>query len=272
MLKALSRIRLLILTEIIKLLKGRGFYFSLAGLAAAVAFIFIGTRQLDRASGVFRLNGYSAAAYVSTGTVGTWGVGLVLIVILGASTVAGEAGSGTLKSVLTRPVTRIDFVASKMAFLFIAVASLVLATLILGLILGGAFYGLGNVGERNYVIHSRIDMLSNMIYAYGLLVLPLFAISTVALFFSVVIKGVGGAIGASLGAYFVLNLLRGFPRLGDYTINTYINYPLEMVGGMAVGLPPVWSPWLYKCLAASLAYIVAFGGASVLIFHRKDII
>jgi ABC-type transport system involved in multi-copper enzyme maturation permease subunit len=111
-----------------------------------------------------------------------------------------------------------------------------------------------------------------MVYAYGLLVLPIFAISTIALFFSVIIRGVGGAIGASLGAYFVLNLLKGFPSLSDYTINSYINYPLELVGDMAIGLPPIWSPWLYKCLAASLAYILAFGGASVLIFYKKDII
>ena len=269
---SLSRIGFLIRVEIIKLLKGRGLYVSLAALAVVIAIIFVVAQLLDRTTGILGLNGYSVVAIISTWTVGTWGIGLVLIMVLAASLVAVEAGGGTLKTVLTRPVTRMDFIAAKMIVLLISAASLVAVILVLSLILGGSFYGLGAVGERDYVIHSRLQMLSNMLYAYGLLILPLFATSTIALFFSVTIKSVVGAILASLGTYFILNLLRGIPRLGDYTINSYINYPLELVGDMASGLPPVWLPWLYQCLAASFIYILIFGGASALVLYRKDII
>lgn len=268
----LSRIGFLIQAEIIKQLKGRGFYIFLAVLALVIAIIFIGARQVDRASGILGLNGYSVVAYISTWTVGNWGIGMVSIIVLAASLVAGEATGGTLKSLLTRPVTRIDFTLAKMALLFISSAFLVLAILVMGLILGGIFYGLEDVGERDYVIHSRLQMLSNMIYAYGLLILPLFATSIIAFFFSVILKSVVAAITVSLGTYFILNLLRAFPPIGDYTINTYINFPLELVGNMATGLPPIWSPWLYKCLAISLIYIATFGGAGILVLYKKDII
>jgi ABC-2 type transport system permease protein len=204
--------------------------------------------------------------------------GFLLVIIAGtlaADPVASDANWGNLRYLLMRPVPRGRLLAAKAAVagLLIWFATILVATsgLIIGVILfgwhpvhvpgGTGLLGLGFDLDTGALL-LRLGVTTAYV-AFGFT--ALLAIGTLA---STLTDTAAGAIGATVGAYIVSEILDSISQLGVMrygfpthysdswrTMFTDNSYSQDMVAGLLV----------------QVAYLVVFGTAAVVWFRRKDI-
>ena len=191
--------------------------------------------------------------------------------------IAGEARSGTLRMICTRPISRVSLVMSK--FLVTALhAGLLLSFFIaLNLIVGLIFVGWGNLelypGPLNLVDAPgkimRDEALMRFVYAAVSGTWALLVIAALALLGSVIFDSPVQAIVTTIALYltlYIVGRIEFFEHLRPYFFTT------DMEFWRYVFKPEIpWqSFWHYACVCG--AYTVGLLLATVVIFERKDIL
>ena len=208
-------------------------------------------------------------------------IGIVLIMILAASSMGGEYGWGTLRLALTRGIGRWQLLGAKVlsmllligggliiAALTIALSSLVTASLIIED--GG---GLADAGEW-----------STLAVLFGKAVYGLMAYAMLAIFLSVLTSSSSMGIAFSLAYYFVEGLLvaaliglsDGFDSVSDLLLGpataawmTETNIEVTYQGTLFAPLLDL--PSQMHGFVVLTAYTVIAGVAALALFQRKDI-
>ena len=175
--------------------------------------------------------------------------GVLLAVLLAMDTVAREKERGTAAMVLSKPVSRADFLLGK----FVAL------TLVFGLCL--ALAGLAcyyytvvlfeGTGEARFV---EMNLLLGLFIEFYLAVTLLG--STVAR--SQVVAG-----GLGLGAVFVVAILGVLPRFGDYMPTALLDWARALMAGTG---EPAWG-----AVVVSLGVIIVCLGAALVVFERQEV-
>ena len=175
--------------------------------------------------------------------------GVLLAVLLAMGAVAREKERGTAAMVLSKPVSRADFLLGK----FVAL------TLVFGLCL--ALAGLAcyyytvvlfeGTGEARFV---EMNLLLGLFIEFYLAVTLLG--STVAR--SQVVAG-----GLGLGAVFVVAILGVLPRFGDYMPTALLDWARALMAGTG---EPAWG-----AVVVSLGVIVVCLGAALVVFERQEV-
>ena len=191
--------------------------------------------------------------------------------------IAGEARSGTLRMMCTRPISRVSLVMSK--FLVTALhAGLLLSFFIaLNLIVGLIFVGWGNLelypGPLNLVDAPgkimRDEALMRFVSAAVSGTWALLVIAALALLGSVIFDSPVQAIVTTIALYltlYIVGRIEFFEHLRPYFFTT------DMEFWRFVFKPDIpWqSFWHYACVCG--AYTVGLLLATVVIFERKDIL
>lgn len=137
---------------------------------------------------------------------------LVVGVVSGDS-IAGEAGTGTLRYLLTVPVTRGRLLAAKTlgALTFTAVAVLTIA--VVGLVTGGVLFGLGDV---TLLSGDTVPLASGLLRALGVavyVVVALFGLAAGGLFVSTLTENAIAAMATTIGLAVLSALLDAVPQL-----------------------------------------------------------
>ena len=179
------------------------------------------------------------------------GVGTFIAIIISMGAIAGERASGTAAMTLSKPVTRLAFVAVKFIglvlsiYIAIAVASgiMFLATVIL------------------------IDTWSAWRFFLFMAIVGVYLVfnASVAFFWSGMFSRQLLAGGLAVLIFFVLTPLAGIPKTGGY-------WPIDLIefaGNVADEESAVNGTW--KSLAVSLAAIAALASGSWLVFRRKEL-
>jgi len=175
--------------------------------------------------------------------------GVLLAVLLAMGAVAREKERGTAAMVLSKPVSRADFLLGK----FVAL------TLVFGLCL--ALAGLAcyyytvvlfeGTGEARFV---EMNLLLGLFIEFYLAVTLLG--STVAR--SQVVAG-----GLGLGAVFVVAILGVLPRFGDYMPTALLDWARALMAGTG---EPAWG-----AVVVSLGVIIVCLGAALVVFERQEV-
>ena len=175
--------------------------------------------------------------------------GVLLAVLLAMGAVAREKERGTAAMVLSKPVSRADFLLGK----FVAL------TLVFGLCL--ALAGLAcyyytvvlfeGTGEARFV---EMNLLLGLFIEFYLAVTLLG--STVAR--SQVVAG-----GLGLGAVFVVAILGVLPRFGDYMPTVLLDWARALMAGTG---EPAWG-----AVVVSLGVIIVCLGAALVVFERQEV-
>jgi len=187
----------------------------------------------------------------------------------GSYTIAGEAESGTLRTMLMQPIRRGAFLLSKW---FVANAYVAIGMFIMGIaavIAGGAVFGLHAVtlfsGQTVGVGHA----LGLTVASYALVMVGMAAVVSLAVFFSTLtnssLTAVAGAlvlviIMEALGAFSVFDFLK--PYLFTSHFEDWTNF---------LRSPVVWGP-VIKALINYAVWIVGMMGLAYLRFRKKDIL
>ena len=185
--------------------------------------------------------------------------------------VSGEAADGTLRTAMSRPVSRLGFFVAK---LFSSGAYAVALTFFLGLsayVIGLIALGRGPVavGWSGFAVYPEVEGITRLLAAYALACVPMIAVAAIALFISTIVNSSPAAIIGPMILIFGLTIIGEigyFEPVKPYLFTTYLDVWKEAFaprvdwGHLRTGLE-------YLC-----AYIAIFGGLAALIFCRKDIL
>jgi ABC-2 type transport system permease protein len=201
----------------------------------------------------------------------------IFVSMSAGSQIAGEARSGTLRMICTRPISRASLVLSK--FIVTALHAGLLLTFFIGmnLIIGLIFVGWGNLelypGPLNLVDVPGKIMRDDALVRFGYAVLSgtwaLLVIAALALLCSVVFESPVQATVMTIAAYltlYIVGRVEFFEHLRPYFFTTDMEFWRDVFKPEI----PWQNLWHYACVCG--AYKAGLLLATVLIFERKDIV
>ncbi len=209
-------------------------------------------------------------------------VGLILVIILTASSVGTEYGWGTLRMVLARGPARRDFLVAKLALMAVAVgvalAAVVAFTAVSSLIASSLVPGdAALVNSGGWADAAK---------AFGKVWFALLPYVALAGLVSVITASTAAGMGASLGYYFVeqiasailMNFFDWFETVADFLLGR--NVTAWMLAGQGDGLGGATSgmgirfgeyPGGVHAFLVLAVYIAALVGLALWVFRRRDV-
>ena len=206
-------------------------------------------------------------------------IGVLLVMILGASTIGAEYGWGTLRTALTRGTGRWQFLAAKaLSLVLLSVAGLLVVslTVVVSSLIAAAFTlgdGGGLVGTGQW---------STVAVMFGKAVYGLVPYVVLALFLTVMTSSSSMGIAMSLAYYFaeliLVRILGGlfdwFDNVTDFLLGANTTAWMTETGVVttegalfSVSDPP----GALHAFLVLLAYIVVLGAAAFWLFQRRDV-
>jgi len=280
--------------ELFKIFKRPRTYISFAAIAAMILIIQLGLKFDGKSylqllmSGIsdsffvpydMILNGY-LVAFVILNT-------LLIQVPLLIALVAGEANMGTLRLLVTKPVSRTELMLAKYAASVVYTVLLLIWMALLALFLSMLFFGTNDMLiARNDVMEqiSRNDILWRYIAAFGYAAVALSTVAALAFLLSVFAENSIGPIVSTISIVVVLTILSEMKiPLYDNTVKPYLftSHMLAWKGffyskangdGQAIRGSVENLPAILRSLGILLSYIVLFVTAAIIVFRKKDIL
>lgn len=253
--------------------------------------VLLTPREID---GYWRRTGFD---YLAQGVAASYLLLPMMLVVLGSRSVSSEASSGTLRTVLTRPLTRAEFVLAKIAALVVLTLVFYLVTLLaaesFAWLRADRFrplfptYPGGGGREIPSQTPARTlpDLATHAAKNLSLLYLPLLSAAILGLFVSVLFNNEGVSVSVSAIAYLPYAMCAGFhpeyfkgmapTRVAKWLPQFWSVEPLyklkQYVEGYSHGF--LWDTTdVARAVLVPLLYIVIFSAASVAVFARRDIL
>lgn len=205
--------------------------------------------------------------------------GLIIVVtlftvIIAGDMVAGEFTWGTIKLLLIRPASRSKILLSKYLTTLIFAATLLVVLFITALIVNGFYYGFGRLSLPHLIVNAagqvqEKNMLFYVFATYGLKLIELVMIVTLAFMISTVFRSASLAIGLSIFIMFagqVITLL--FLR---YTWGKYFLFANTDLTPYLEGRPLAEGMTLGFSITMLVCYFLLFNVLSWEIFRRRDV-
>ncbi len=254
-------------------------------LYVALAILILGvplSTELSLLLGDYKIGGYrplSAFLVFSIGASFGVRISVFVILIFSALSVASEFDRGTIKVILTRPVTRTEVFFAKCVSMMALSLGLVAVALLLGL-MWGLFRGeLGHIWKVDvhhaYPVYD--DMLRYLWMSIGSSVLSIIATAFLGVLISTLIESSGHAVAAALILFILLDLTMNFLRKDGrmYFFTFYQTYGFGLLRDIASGSAATqWDDKAFRSEAYAVvpgvtsAVLAAF---SYLMFRFKNI-
>lgn len=197
----------------------------------------------------------------------------LLVALVAGDALAGESAGGTLRLVLTKPVSRANLVLGKyMATVVYSVALLVWLAIV-GLFASLLIFGTGDliIGKSDQVIILlKSDVMWRYVCSFGFAALAMMAVAALSVFLSVLADNAIGPIVGTMGIIIVLTIISNL----DLPLFNYIKPGLlttHMLGWKGFFSDPVPYTSIGRSASVLSAYIIGLTGVTIFIFNRKDI-
>lgn len=197
----------------------------------------------------------------------------LLVALVAGDTLAGESAAGTLRLVLTKPVSRAKLVIGKYLATVIYSVALLLWLALIGLFASLLLFGEGDlIIAKSYevVVLLKSDVMWRYVCAFGFAALAMMAVAALSVFLSVLSENPIGPIVGTMGVIIVLTIISNL----DLPIFDAIKPALltsHMLGWKGFFSDPVPYAAIGKSAAVLCGYIVVLMGATIFVFSRKDI-
>jgi ABC-2 type transport system permease protein len=285
--------------ELFKIFKRPRTYISFAAIASMILIIQLGLKFDGKSylqlfmSGIsdtffvpydLILNGYLVAFVI----LNTLLIHVPLLVALVAGdAIAGEANMGTLRLLITKPVSRTELMIAKYLASVVYTVLLLIWMALLALFLSMLFFGTNDMLiARNDVMEqiSRNDVLWRYIAAFGYAAVALSTVSALAFLLSVFADNAIGPIVSTISIVIVLTILSEMKiPLYDNTVKPYLftSHMLAWKGffysksngnGQAISGSIENLPAISRSLGILLTYIVLFVTTAIVVFRKKDVL
>lgn len=198
----------------------------------------------------------------------------LLISLVAGDMVAGEANMGTLRLLVTKPVSRTSLLLGK--FSATCVYTVLLLTFMAFIGLFGSIFLFGTSDlivptSGRLLLFDRSDVLWRYFAAYGFAALSMITVASLAFLFSVFAENSIGPIIASMSVIIVFTILTtmDIPFFNAMKPYLFTNHMLNWKGFFD---RPVDTGEVLKSALFLLGHIVFFVSLSVYVFRRKDIL
>ena len=285
--------------ELFKIFKRPRTYISFAAIAAMILIIQLGLKFDGESYLQLMMSGISDSFYIPYGMIlNGYLVAFVilnallvhvplLVALVAGDVVAGEANMGTLRMLITKPVSRVELMLVKFTASVIYTVALLIWMAILALFLSILFFGTNDMLiARNSVMEQiqRSDVLWRYMAAFGYASVALSTVAALAFLLSVLAENSIGPIVATISIVIVLTILSEMKiPMYDDTVKPYLftSHMLAWKGffyskatdeGRTITGSIENLPAIMRSLAILLSYIVLFVTSAIIIFKRKDIL
>lgn len=198
-------------------------------------------------------------------------IGLFIVLVYCSSLIASETQSGTLRTLLLRPLRRSDFFAAKslVAFLY-ALGNVLLAT---GLGLGVVIVvgDLNGVHVGGEILYTNAQMMLALAVVVAATLLPVFAAVSLAIFISVCTRTPALAAALTIGIWLFVDLSKYPLHYWRFSFTSYFESPWNIYADMANGMAIDYRTEAIGLGATSIVSILLFLGCAFLLLNRRDI-
>ena len=211
----------------------------------------------------------------------------LLIALVAGDSVAGEANMGTLRLLVTKPVSRVQLMLAKFLATVVYTAMLLVWMALLALVLSIFFFGTNDIiiarNDALEIIRSS-DVMWRYLAAFGYATAALTTVAALAFLLSVFAENSIGPIVSTISIVIVFTILSEMQiPLYDRTVKPYLftshmlawkgffytkvdsngnSIPGSLENGMAI----------LRSLGVLLAYIFLFVSSAIVVFKKKDIL
>ncbi|MEW6004396.1 MAG: ABC transporter permease [Stygiobacter sp.] len=196
-----------------------------------------------------------------------------LIVLVGGDLFAGEATAGTYRMVLTRPISKFNFVTSKFLAGFIYTFIFILFIVLISLLGSILFFGTGELVslKNKIIIFASNDVLWRLIWAYIYATLSMMTVMALSIFFSSMVSNAIGPIVSTMAVIIVFIILSAIPievlqNLRPYFFTSHLSQWNEFFND------PIDYNEIKNSAIILFAHIIALYGLTTFIFLKKDIL
>lgn len=197
----------------------------------------------------------------------------LLVALVAGDALAGEANLGTLRLLLTKPISRAKIVMAKFLSSFIYTVLLIVWLAIVALFLSMLLFGKGdmiNLKSDAFVMILQHDVMWRYALAFAFAVLAMTTIAAMSLLLSAFADNSIGPIIATMGIVVVLTILSNL-ELPLFTLIKPYLFTTHMIGWKGFFDDPVPYAAIGKSAMVLVVYTVGFLGATIWYFNKKDI-
>lgn len=197
----------------------------------------------------------------------------LLIAMVAGDAVAGESAQGTLRMLLSKPVSRTKLLLVKFGAATIYSWLLLIWLAIMGLLGSLLVFGNGDMivaRSTDVFIYTQNDILWRYGFAFGFAALSMTTITALALFFSVFADNAIGPIITTMGVIIVFTIIDTLTVPLFAKVKPYL-FTSHMLGWKGFFYTPIPEAALWKSVAVLMGYILLFLGGAIYFFNKKDI-
>jgi len=211
----------------------------------------------------------------------SYGLMPVLAVAFGGELISSEIQSGTLRTALVRPVTRLGFYMTKYAYAMLVTLGFVLFTAVLTYVLGIIFLGRGpllvqaafgrpDVSRVFPALHrlSEGTALVRYFVAYLCVAVAIMTMTTLSLTLSTLVKHTGAAMIVAISLYFILHILSLTPWLESWRPYLFVT---KMDYWIPVFAPDPDSGKIWRDVGYFAVYNLGIFLPGLIVFLRRDV-
>ncbi|HEX4886658.1 MAG TPA: ABC transporter permease subunit [Luteibaculaceae bacterium] len=210
----------------------------------------------------------------------------LLVVLISGDMISGEANMGTLRLLLSKPITRTQFVLGKFAATFVYVLCLLIWFAVLALVLSVWIFGTGDIlhMKNEYIVQINSgDVLWRYILAFLYAALALTTIAALSFFISLFAENSIGPIVATMCVIIVSTILNtlnipSFVAVKPYLFTSYLTdwrgfFDIDLNSANEAIKGSLANPSkMITGASILLGHIAAFIGLSIYFLKRKDIL
>ncbi len=197
----------------------------------------------------------------------------LLVALVAGDALAGEANLGTLRLLLTKPISRPKLVWVKFLSSFIYTVILIVWLAVVALFLSILLFGPGdliNLKSDAFIVIMKNDIMWRYGLAFGFAVLAMTTIASMSLLLSAFADNSIGPIISTMGIVVVLTILSNLELPLFLKIKPYL-FTTHMIGWKGFFDDPIPYQAIYKSCVVLVVYTVIFLATTIYYFNKKDI-
>ena len=197
----------------------------------------------------------------------------LLVALVAGDMLAGEASLGTLRLLLTRPVSRSQLVLVKFFASFLYTVLLIIWLAVVALFLSMLLFGTGdmiNLKSDAFVMLLRSDIMWRYAAAFVFAILAMTTIAAMSMLLSAFADNSIGPIISTMGIVVVLTILSNLELPLFNIIKPYL-FTTHMIGWKGFFDDPVPYAAILRSSVILALYTIVFITVTIFYFNRKDI-
>ncbi len=198
----------------------------------------------------------------------------LLIALIGGDMIAGEANLGTLRLLISKPISRQGLILSKFMATMIYTLLLLIWMALLSLVLSIVVFGTSDLmifKSTQIFILDESDVMWRYFAAFAFAAIAMTAVAALSFLLSLFAENAIGPIVSTMSIVILFTILTTMDLPLFNAIKPFL-FTSHMLGWKGFFDDPVNFPSVLKSAGILLLHIIGFVSAAVIIFRRKDVL